>query len=59
LLLHERQYFFLDEFRIQARHGVVFQAAFASLGVAPPLLRENGNRHRHTMLGDQIVQGGE
>jgi len=57
--LHERQHFSLDELRIPARHGVVFQAAFAALRVPPAIAERNGDHHRYTVLGDQIIQGGE
>ena len=56
LLFHQRQHLFLDELRVPARHGVVFQAALAALGVAAAVADRDGNHHGHAVLGDEIVE---
>ena len=59
LRFDERQHLFLDEFRVQARHGVVFQAALTALGVAAAIADGNGDHHRYAMLGDEVIQRGK
>ena len=49
----------LDELRVAAGHGVVFEAAFAALGVAAAVADGDGDHDRHFVLGDQIVERGE
>ena len=56
LLFDEGQHFFLHELGVQARHGVVLQAALAALCVAAAVADGDGNHHGYTVLGDEIVQ---
>ena len=59
LRLDERENLGLDELGVAAGHGVVFEAAFAALGVASAIADGDGDHDRHFVLGDQIIQGGE
>ena len=53
------QYFFLDKFCIRAGHGVILQAALATLGIAAAIADGDGDHRRHTMGCDQVVEYGE
>ena len=53
---YERQDFFLHPLRIEARHGVVFQAAFAALAVSAAVADGDGKHCGYLVLGDQVVQ---
>ncbi len=52
----EREDFGLDELGVAAGHGVVFEAAFAALGVAAAVADGDGDHDGHFVLGDETIQ---
>ncbi len=54
--LDERQHFFLDKFRVQARHRVVLQSALIALSITAAITDRDGDHGRHPVLSDEIIQ---
>ena len=59
LLFYEWEDFVFDELGVAAGHGVVFESAFAALGVAATVAHGDGDHHGDAVFGDQIIEGGE
>ena len=51
-----RQHFGLDEGRVRAGHGVVFEAALATLRIAAAVVDEDGDHHREALLVNHVVE---
>ncbi len=51
-----RQHFLLDELGVEARHGVVLEAALAALRVAAARVDHDRDHRGHAFRGDQVVE---